>query len=69
VEKVLDHRPKVPVGRRNKVKDTEILIKWVGYDADQNSWEPLSDKTIRELEQFAIYVRAHPELINLLPKS
>ena len=68
VESVRDHRPKLPEGKQNKINNTEILIKWIGFDEDQNTWEPLSKKDIRGLDQFAQYAQDHPSLVKLVPK-
>ena len=64
-ETILDHRPKkgIPTVRR-----TELLIKWTGFESEANTWEPVSNKTIRNLKLFRSYVRNHPELKRLLPK-
>lgn len=37
VEKILDHRGEGP--------QTEYLVKWKGYDSDENTWEPLGHVT------------------------
>jgi hypothetical protein len=46
VEKILDSRV-LNTGRRKKV---EYLVKWLGYDDSENTWEPPSHlKNSREL--------------------
>jgi hypothetical protein len=68
VERILNHRPRdvtVKKGSKHRPKKTqrtyEFLIKWEGFDDDQNTWEPESilredSETERLLELYKQYV-------------
>jgi len=54
VEKVESHHPQK--GRKAKGQ-LEFLIKWSGYDASQNTWEPW--ESLLDNEIVHAYVRGH----------
>jgi hypothetical protein len=50
VEKILNHR-----GDKKKRSDLEFLVKWVGYDEENNSWEPWAN--LRDTSQLHDYLK------------
>ena len=38
MEAIVDHR-----GNWNRVAEREFLVKWLGYEEEQNSWEAAAD--------------------------
>ena len=67
VEKILEHRG----SHKNKTK-MMFLVKWEGYDANSNSWEPWYDSTtgagVRDNAMLHQYLRDH-NWEKLIPKT
>jgi hypothetical protein len=53
VERILDMR-----GDPKKKKSLEFLVKWKGYDVDENSWEPWSH--VRNLQALDDFFQSRP---------
>lgn len=51
IEAILDHR-----GDRTRRQTMEFKVRWAGYDASHDSWEPY--KNLRDTEQLLDYLRA-----------
>jgi transposase InsO family protein len=61
VERILSHRCKHP----NRISTYELLVKWLGYDDSQNTWEPWEN--LRNNEATHHYLREHG-LQRFIPK-
>ena len=49
IEKILEHR-----GNLKRKTDLQFLVKWLGYEDQNNSWEPYSE--LRDSEQLHQYL-------------
>ena len=47
------------VGSRDSSKGQEFLVKWEGYDTDDDTWEPR--KNVKDAEALDEWLAAHPE--------
>ncbi len=56
VEEVLDYKGNI----KNK-KSLKFLIKWLGYDLTESTWEPWA--SVKKLSALDDFLRKHPELI------
>ena len=52
VKRILDHR-----GNSTRRTDYEFLVKWTGYDNNENTWEPW--ESVRDNQQLLIYLYQH----------
>ena len=65
VEKILDHKL-IRGGRKTRKNDMTFLVKWEGYDAKDNTWEPW--KGVRLVDKLHDYLRLH-KMASWIPKN
>jgi hypothetical protein len=61
IEEILDMK-----GDGKRVSTFSFLVKWLGYDDIQNSWEPW--KNVRDTDKVHEYLRAN-NMANFIPKK
>ena len=65
VEKILDHKL-IRGGKKTRKNDMTFLVKWEGYDAKDNTWEPW--KGVRLVDKLHDYLRLH-KMASWIPKN
>ncbi len=62
VEQLIDHR-----GNLKRRSELEFRVKWLGYDEEDNTWEPF--KFLRQVPRLHDYLRGKKGLNGLIPKE
>ena len=61
VDKIISHR-----GHTNRRADVQFLVRWLGYEEEDDTWEPYS--FLRQVSQLHVYLTAN-RLTKLIPKE
>jgi hypothetical protein len=59
VEMIVDHKLEKS-GKRKKKNDYSFRVRWMGFDATEDTWLPYAD--VRDLAALDVYLQSHPGL-------